>query len=261
MADNDTVKDSGGNAVTIANDDIGGVKYPRFKVDWGPDGSANDVDVASGKPLPIQLRSATGLIPFGEPTDAKSTATDTTSAGLIALMKSLVDSGRFIVAAGSAVITRPANTTAYTAGDAVSNNATAGSVTSGTFTLASVNDAPITIEEILCLSTDTGLGSKNMRLWLFNSDPTASSGVGGGDNAAFSQKQAGFIGTMVAMFMSGVSDGAVGRFVPEYGSRVITTPVSGAKTIFFLLQTVDAFTPSANSTTLTFTAKGFQGHI
>lgn len=166
----------------------------------------------------------------------------------------------FIVAAGSAAITRPANTTAYTAGDAVSNSATAGSVTSGTFPLSATNDFPITIEEVLCLSTDTGLGGKNMRLWLFNADPTASSGIGGGDNAAFSQKQAGFIGSMVATFMSGVSDGAVGRFVPEYGSRIITTPVSGAKTVFFLLQTIDAFTPSANSTTFTFTAKGFQGH-
>lgn len=165
----------------------------------------------------------------------------------------------FIVAAGSAAITRPANTTAYTAGDAVSNSATIGSVTSGTFSMSATNDFPITIEEVLCLSTDTGVGTKNLRLYLYNSDPTASSGVQGGDNAAWSQKQAGFIGTMVGTMLA-AQDGSHGRFVPEYGSRIVTTPVSGAKTVFFLLQTIDAFTPSGNSTTFTFTAKGFQGH-
>lgn len=183
-----------------------------------------------------------------------------TSPTALTLLDRLKTARRFIVAAASAPITRPANTTAYTAGDAVSNNATAGSVTANTFSLSAVNDDPITVEEIQMLTTDTGVGGKNMRLWLFNADPTASSGVGGGDNAAFSQKQAGFVGTMVGTMLAGISDGAVGRFVPEYGSRIIAKPVSGAKTLFWLLQTIDAFTPSANSTTFTPTAKGFQGY-
>lgn len=59
MADNSSLPVASGNE-TFANDDIGGVKYPRPKINWGPDGTANDVDVASGKPLPIQLRSPTG---------------------------------------------------------------------------------------------------------------------------------------------------------------------------------------------------------
>lgn len=59
MADNSSVPVASGNE-TFANDDIGGVKYPRPKINWGPDGTANDVDVASGKPLPVQLRSPTG---------------------------------------------------------------------------------------------------------------------------------------------------------------------------------------------------------
>jgi hypothetical protein len=88
MADNSSVPVASGNE-TFANDDIGGVKYPRPKINWGPDGTANDVDVASGKPLPVQVRSATGLVPIGEPTDDKSTATDTTSVSLISLVKQL----------------------------------------------------------------------------------------------------------------------------------------------------------------------------
>lgn len=59
MADNSSVPVASGNE-TFANDDVGGVKYPRHKIAWGPDGTANDADTASGKPLPTQLRTALG---------------------------------------------------------------------------------------------------------------------------------------------------------------------------------------------------------
>lgn len=87
MADNVDV--TPGTGKTFATDDIGNVQYPRAKMTWGPDGTANDADVATGKPLPVQVRSATGLIPIGEPTDAKSTATDTTSASAISIWKQI----------------------------------------------------------------------------------------------------------------------------------------------------------------------------
>lgn len=61
MADNSSLPVASGNE-TFANDDIGGVKYPRPKINWGPDGTANDVDVASGKPLPIQVRHSNGTV-------------------------------------------------------------------------------------------------------------------------------------------------------------------------------------------------------
>lgn len=88
MADNSTLPVTGGTEV-FANDDISSVKYPRVKATWGPDGTANDTDIATGKPLPVQVRSATGLIPIGEPTDAKSAATDTTSASGISIWKQI----------------------------------------------------------------------------------------------------------------------------------------------------------------------------
>ena len=59
MADNSTLPVSVGTEV-FANDDIGGVKYPRVKVTWGPDATANDTDVASGKPMPVQMRVSDG---------------------------------------------------------------------------------------------------------------------------------------------------------------------------------------------------------
>ena len=58
MADNVTLP---GNTEVIGADDIGaGVKIQRAKVTWGPDGTANDADVATGKPLPVQLRGSDG---------------------------------------------------------------------------------------------------------------------------------------------------------------------------------------------------------
>ncbi len=49
-----------GTGRTIGTDLVGGVDYQRVKVVWGPDGTVNDADVATGKPMPVQLRSSTG---------------------------------------------------------------------------------------------------------------------------------------------------------------------------------------------------------
>lgn len=171
-------------------------------------------------------------------------------------------------AAFFATLTRPANTTAYTAGDSISDNATAGSVTAlVSANVSDNNDDPVTLTEILVTSTDTGLAGKKIRAYVFNSDPTASSGVGGGDNATYSQKKAGYVGSFVGTMETGFSDGTVGRLVPTFndglnspaGSFVLAHPVTSGKTFWVQYQAVDAFTPSANSTTIIGKLKGFQG--
>jgi hypothetical protein len=61
MADNVTI--TAGTGTTIAADECpaaSGVLVQRVKTTWGPDGTANDTDVATGKPMPVQLRSSTG---------------------------------------------------------------------------------------------------------------------------------------------------------------------------------------------------------
>lgn len=164
-------------------------------------------------------------------------------------------------------LTRPANTTAYAAADSISDNATAGSVTALSASVSDTNDDPITITEILVSSTDTGLAGKKLRAYLFNSNPTSNSGVGGGDNAAYSQKVAGYIGSFMGYMETGFSDGTVGRLVPTFnetnytpaGGFVVAVPTSGAKTLYIQYQAVEAFTPSANSTTIIGKAKGYQG--
>lgn len=157
-------------------------------------------------------------------------------------------------------ITRPANTTPYGINDAVSNNATAGSVTSQTATVSDVNDDPVTLERLRLDSTDTGFAGKAMRAWFWSTDPTASTGIVGGDNAAFSTKKTtqGFLGTMSGVLRT-FSDGSSGILTPDEGQRIITKPVSGAMTVYYLLQVLEAATPSANSTTFIGTLEGFQG--
>jgi hypothetical protein len=171
-----------------------------------------------------------------------------------------VYTGIFNVQGGT--LTRPTNTTAYVTNDSISDNATAGSVTANSVTLSDTNDLPIEIAEILLDSTDTGpgVGAIQIRLHAFNSDPTANSGVGAGDNAAWSNKRAGWLGSFTGT-MRAFSDGSRGVLVPDEGALRICNPVSGAKTIYWQLQALGGFTPSANSTTFTPRFKGFQGRI
>lgn len=249
---------------------------------------------------------------LGLKADAKSTATDTTAITAMSVWKQISASIQTLVSTGLAItnanangqaamassapvtlstdqkyqtgmsprafavafsmLTRPPNTTAYSALDSISDNATAGSVTALTASVSDTNDDPLTLTEILISSTDTGLAGKRIRAYLFNSDPTASTGVGGGDNAAYSQKKAGYIGSFSGVLESGFSDGTVGRLVATFadgaaagtphaqaGGFVVAKPTSGAKTLFIQYQAVDGFTPSANSTTIIGTIRGFQG--
>jgi hypothetical protein len=172
-----------------------------------------------------------------------------------------------VFSVAATTLTRPANTTAYTAADSISDNSTAGSVTALSATLSDTNDDPIFVSEIMVSSTDTGLAGKKLRAYLFNSDPTASSGVGAGDNAAYSQKKAGYVGSFMGYMETGFSDGTVGRLVPTFnetnyspaGAFIPCKPTSGAKTLYIQFQAVEAFTPSANSTTIIGTIRGWQG--
>lgn len=173
------------------------------------------------------------------------------------LLDRLKQSTRIIIAAGT-TLTRPANTTAYTANDSISDNATAGSVTALPVTLSSYNDDPITVERVRVVTTDTGLQGKQIAAWIYNSDPTANTGVAAGDNVAFSNKRAGFVGRMSGTFRT-FSDGAVAVLVPDEGSRIATAPGASAKTLWFQFQALSDFTPSGNSTTLIATFEGFQG--
>lgn len=155
-------------------------------------------------------------------------------------------------------LTRPANTTAYAANDSISDNGTAGSVTALPVTVSDTNDAPVDLTEILLDTTDTGVAGVQIRLHVFNSDPTASSGVGGGDNAAWSNKKAGWLGSYTGTMVA-FSDGCKGTLVSDGAAVRIANVESGGQRLWYQLQTLGAFTPSANSTTFIPRFKGYQG--
>lgn len=66
MADNVTANAGSGGAV-FRTDDIASVHYPFTKLAWGPDGTANELDRASGKGLPIQGEAAHDAATTGAP--------------------------------------------------------------------------------------------------------------------------------------------------------------------------------------------------
>jgi hypothetical protein len=157
-------------------------------------------------------------------------------------------------------LTRPTNTTPYSANDSVSDNATAGSVTALPVTVSDTNDDPVNVTQVLLDTTDTGFGGKTVRVHVFNSDPTASTGVGAGDNAAWSQKRAGWVGSFSGT-MTAFSDGAKGVLIPDGPTVLICNPETGGKRLWWQLQTLSDATPSANSTTFTPRFKGYQGRV
>lgn len=161
---------------------------------------------------------------------------------------------RLLVVAAAAMA-RPANTTPYAAGDAVANDPTAGSVTPISLALSDLVDAPAAIERLRIASSDMGVAGRAFRAWLFQTSPTP----GAGDNAAFAVPAAGLVGTMAGVFKAATTAGSFAVLLPEDGDRIVTAPGAGAQTVFALLQTLDAFTPSANSTTFTLTAEGERG--
>jgi hypothetical protein len=218
MADNVTLPGSG---AVIATDDDATAQHQLVKLEWGANGTFNLVDPVTGKELPVQAVT------------------------------------RMRVVTASAM-TRPADTTAYAANDAVSNSTTAGSVAAISLTASDLNDAPLSLERIRIETGITAaINAVSFRVYLFRSDPTASSGIVAGDNAAFSVKKGTFIGTMTGTFRS-FSDGSVAMCVPEEGARILTLPTSGAQTIYALLQTLAIFTPTSGAT-FTLTLEALQG--
>lgn len=144
----DNVAITAGSGTNIATDNIGGVNYQRVKVNWGPDNTCNDADVATGKPLPVQLRGSDG-------TDRSNalpvTLASTTITGTVAVTDnsgSLTVDGSVTANAGTNLNT--ANIESYTsrllsgsvpvAGGAAT--ATTGQAVGGTY-----NSTPITITD------------------------------------------------------------------------------------------------------------------
>lgn len=240
MADN--IQVTQGTGTTMATDDIAGVQYPRVKVSWGVDGSA--VDASATNPLPVTTTQLPTVL--GQTTMAASTSVT------IASNQSNVP----VVSNNSEVriqasFTRPADTTAYAAGDLVANSTTAGSVVPLSFTNAvrTAGDC-LRIERVRIEKTGTSLTNATFRLHLFEASPTPTVGDNGVYNSSgtlATNNTLNMAGTFPVTMIWAGSDGAMGIGVPTTGSGATASPTSGT-TLFGLLEVTSAYTPVSGET-------------
>lgn len=145
-----------------------------------------------------------------------------------------------------ASFTRPADTTAYAAGDLVANSTTAGSVIPLSFANAvrMAGDC-VRIERVRIEKSGTSLTNASFRLHLFESSPTPTVGDNGVFNnagALASNNILNHAGTFPVTMVWSASDGAMGIGVPTTGSGATASPTSGTS-LFGLLEVTEAYTP------------------
>lgn len=200
MADNTTLNTGTGGDV-IASDDISGVKYQRVKLIHGADGTnAGDVSTSNGFPV------------------APLSVAHTTTVS----------------------ITRPNDTTAYTAGDVIGDTNGSAILTFANLGKSGGGDVVITSVELQMDISSVPSGMAGFNLRLYNASPTAIA-----DNAAWD-----------------LPSGDRGKYL---GKISLNVPVDEGSTLFVdndninkhiklsssslyvVLQTVGAFTPSAST--------------
>lgn len=143
----------------------------------------------------------------------------------------------------SVEFTRPANTTAYTAGDAVSNSATATTLLA--FAIARVAGGSGYLTKIR-LSTDKKSITPRFRLHFFNAaDPTIAA-----DNAAYQEvyadnaKRLGWHDLPAMTTAADTTNSDCSRAV-DMNCRIPYTCAVGSSTLYVGLETLDAFTPNS----------------
>lgn len=139
----------------------------------------------------------------------------------------------------SATFTRPADTTAYAAGDLVANSTTAGSVAPMSFTigrLSSGSGSTGMIRRARLRKTGTATSGAAFRLHFYRASPTPSNG----DNGVWLTNQAAnYVGALDITCDKAFTDGASGNGVPNTGSEINFT----SQTYYGLLEARAAYTP------------------
>ena len=145
-------------------------------------------------------------------------------------------SADMLVRATSNTITRPANVTAYTAGDIINDNATAGGGSSADFELSVPDTGKVERIEVKSSATTT---RATLRVWLYSAAPT----IGAGDNQAFVASVDTLIGRAELECDIVGSDKTIG-----FVDVTIPYEISSGGTLYALLETVDGFTPASGET-------------
>jgi hypothetical protein len=134
-------------------------------------------------------------------------------------------------------VTRPANTTAYNAADVI------GDVSEALDSFADVAKAAgygVCVTNVRIFTTDTGLSGKTIRVHFLSDIDTPIA-----DNAAFAigdgAKRRGYVDVEVGT-------GALAAEGQANAENILINPVTRA--VYFILETTEGFTPSADSTTV-----------
>lgn len=156
-----------------------------------------------------------------------------------------------VIANITATFNRPADTTAYAAGDLIANNTTANSVTPMTFANVVRSAAgAVSIIKARLTKTGTTLPASGIRLHLYSTLPT----VTNGDNGAFLSNQAAtYLGCFEfgAAFFKAFSDGNSCNGITQTGYPITVDLPSGSD-VYGLLESIGV-TTSASSETYTVT--------
>lgn len=189
-----------GAGVTIAADDISSVWHQRVKISAGADGSATDVSAAA--PLPV------------------------------------ISAARLV--APTASLTRPADTTAYAAGDELSNSTTAPTIM--TFSsCVQANGGSGTLMGAFILSSVASANPPLLELWLFNATNTPQN-----DNSAFGPSDAEAANVIAVLPMSTSFQAANNALYTAPSISVPFRCAGGTTSLFGRLVHRGAYTPVAS---------------
>jgi hypothetical protein len=149
------------------------------------------------------------------------------------------------IATATATLTRPADITAYAAGDLIANSATAGSVVPLTLAVARAAGKSGAIRRLRLKVNDTAWLNAIVRVHLYRQSPA----VANGDNGALSSTESDHIGYSDITLDRQFSDSCVkGIGVPAVGSEFNFEPDPGTANIYALLECRGAVTPAASKT-------------
>lgn len=137
--------------------------------------------------------------------------------------------------------TRPADTTAYAAGDLIANSITAGSVVPLTFAVSRSADKGFMVRRARIKKSTTGTTNAAFRLHLYKQSPTVSNG----DNGAWLTNERNYLGAIDVTMDKVFTDAAKGIGVPSAGSDIQGTPDTGTVNIYGLIEARAAYTPGS----------------
>jgi hypothetical protein len=139
-----------------------------------------------------------------------------------------------------ATFTTPSGTSAYSAGQLISNSGTAGSVVPLSFNVCRIAGGTGMARKARIKTTDTGFVGATLRLHLYKSSPT----VANGDRGTFSSTESEWLDDIDVILDHAFSEPTEkGVGVPNHGAEINYDCATGTQAVYGLLEARGAITP------------------